>query len=155
MGSGFGGDWMDWVGGECCPTKKIWGSIDPEKDGVYDLVIDGYVVANTFMNVFMNMFTGMGGMGYGMGPGYGMGSGGGSGMGSGYGMGMGFGGMGMGMDNMQWPEMCRRHCIYKKRNSYDERMFCFARSESSQSMCMRDDHDGGSEKYPYKAYGRK
>merc|ERR1712037_865708 len=177
MGSGFGGDWMDWVGGECCPTKKIWGSIDPEKDGVYDLVIDGYVVANTFMNVFMNMFTmgsGMGGMGYGMGSGmghggygmgfgYGMGPGSGdtgfgSGMGyDGMGMGMGFGGMGMGMgmDNMQWPEMCRRHCIYKKRNSYDERMFCFARSESSQSRCMRDDHDGGSEKYPYKAYGRK
>merc|ERR1712210_422542 len=174
MGSGFGGDWMDWVGGECCPTKKIWGSIDPEKDGVYDLVIDGYVVANTFMNVFMNMFTmGSGGTGSGMGSEEEMGSGGGSGMGSGYGMGMGyggmgmgmgsgmgmgFGGMGMGMDNMQWPEMCRRHCIYKKRNSYDERMFCFARSESSQSMCLRDDNGGDGERYPYKAgamYGRK
>merc|ERR1719432_393135 len=125
------------------------------------------------------------GSGYGMGPGYEMGPGsgdtgfgsgmgseeemgssGGSGMGSGYGMnmgsGMGFGGMGMGMgmgmDNMQWPEMCRRHCIYKKRNSYDERMFCFARSESSQSMCLRDENGGESEKYPYKAgaqYGRK
>merc|ERR1711990_216956 len=115
------------------------------------------------------MGAGMGGMGYGMGPGSGdtgfdsgmgsgeeMGSGGGSSMGSGYGMGMGmgsgmgFGGMGMGMDmdNMEWPKRCRRHCIYKKRNSYDKRMFCFARSESSQSMCMREDHDG--EKYPYR-----
>merc|ERR1712210_252963 len=187
-GSGFGGDWMNLVGGQCCPTKKISGSIDPEKDGVYDLVIDGYMVANTVMNAFMNMFTM--GSGYGMGPGSGdtgfgsgmgseeeMGSDGGSGMGSGYGMnmgsgmgfggmgmgsgmGMGFGGMGMGsgMDNMQWPEMCRRHCIYKKRNSYDERMFCFARSESSQSMCLRDENDGDGERYPYKAgaqYGRK
>jgi len=54
--------------------------------------------------------------------------------------------------------MCRRHCIYKKRNSPDDRMFCFARSESSQSMCMRGDNGGDGEKYPYKAgaqYGRK
>ena len=43
-GSGFGGDWMDWGAGVCCPTKKISGSIDPEKDGIYDLVIDGYMV---------------------------------------------------------------------------------------------------------------
>merc|ERR1712037_686298 len=89
-----------------------------------------------------------------------MGSGMGFGMGMGSGMDMGYGGMGigMGMDNMQWPEMCRRHCIYKKRNSPDDRMFCFARSESSQSMCMRGDNGGDSEKYPYKAgaqYGRK
>merc|ERR1719341_972118 len=104
---------------------------------------------------------GFGGMGMGsdggsgMGSGYGMGSGmgmgfGGMGMGSGMGMGYGGMGMGMGMDNMQWPEMCRRHCIYKKRNSYDERMFCFARSDSSQSMCLRDEN--GGEKYPYKHY---
>merc|ERR1712130_509861 len=53
------------------------------------------------------MGSGMGGSGSGMGgSGYGMG---------GSGMGMGYGGMGMDMDNMQWPERCRRHCIYKKR----------------------------------------
>merc|ERR1712112_668369 len=116
-GSGYGmggsgdGEWMNWMGGECCPTKKIWGSMYPEKDGIYDLYIDGY----------MMMGSGMGGMG----GGYGMGS-----------------GMGMDMDNMQWPERCRRHCIYKKRDSWDDRMYCFARSEYSQSMCMRDDYDG-------------
>merc|ERR1712226_1249507 len=33
-GSGYGG----YGGGECCPTKKIWGSMNPEKDGFYDLV---------------------------------------------------------------------------------------------------------------------
>merc|ERR1712130_379879 len=78
--------------------------------------------------------SGMGGSGYGMG-GSGMG-GSGYGMGMGSGMGMGYGGMGMDMDNMQWPERCRRHCIYKKRDSWDDRMYCFARSEYSQSMCM-------------------
>merc|ERR1712056_136594 len=55
-GSGFGGGW----GGECCPTKKIWGL--GKKDGIYDLVMDGDMV-----EAMMN-----GGMGYG---GYGMGSG--------------------------------------------------------------------------------
>merc|ERR1712072_552115 len=69
--------------------------------------------------------------------GYGMGSG----MGGGYGMGGGSG-MDMGMDNMQWPKRCRRRCIYKKRNSYDDRMYCFARSEYSQSMCLAGDYDG-------------
>merc|ERR1712088_481098 len=29
-GSGYGGDWMNWGAGECCPTKKIWGSMYPE-----------------------------------------------------------------------------------------------------------------------------
>merc|ERR1712212_828374 len=70
-------------------------------------------------------------------------------------------GMDMDMDNMQWPERCRRHCIYKKRNSYDDRMYCFARSEYSQSMCLAGDYDGqkpvnvdefGSE-YEYSGYG--
>merc|ERR1712088_421827 len=66
MGSGYGmgGGW----GGECCPTKKIWGL--GKKDGIYDLVMDGEMV-----EAMMD-----GGMGYG---GYGMGSG----MGGGYGMG--------------------------------------------------------------------
>merc|ERR1712181_68844 len=45
-------------------------------------------------------------------------------------------------DNMIWPERCSRQCIYKKRNSYDDRMYCFARSQYSQSMCMSDDYDG-------------
>merc|ERR1719222_1154811 len=52
-GSGYGGDWMNFGAGECCPTKKIWGSRDWEKDGIYDLVLDGYM-----------MDSGMGGMGY-------------------------------------------------------------------------------------------
>merc|ERR1712168_408280 len=80
--------------------------------------------------------SGMEGSGYGMGGGYGMGSGYGTGMGyGGMGMGSGYGGMGMGMDmdNMIWPERCSRHCIYKKRDSYDDRMSCFARSQYSQS----------------------
>ena len=54
-GSGYGG-------GECCPTKKIWGSKNPEKDGFYDLVVDENMMEN--------------------GKGYGMGSGSGEGMGS-------------------------------------------------------------------------
>merc|ERR1711963_58579 len=81
-GSGFGGGW----GGECCPTRKIWGL--GKKDGIYDLVMDGEMV-----EAMMN-----GGMGYG---GYGMGSG--MGGGSGYGMGMGYGGMDMVMSDMEWP----------------------------------------------------
>merc|ERR1711881_501501 len=111
----------------------------------------------------MDMGSGMGmgngmGMGSGMGMGMGSGMGMGNGMGMGSGMGMGFGGLGMGMDmeNMEWPEKCRRQCIYKRRNSSDDTMFCFARSESSQSMCLRDDHDD-DEKFPFnnRAYGRK
>ena len=35
-GSGYGGDWMS-GGEECCPTKKVWGSINPSRDGIYDL----------------------------------------------------------------------------------------------------------------------
>merc|ERR1712088_1252751 len=79
MGSGYGGDWY---AGECCSTKKIWGSMYPEKDGIYDLVMDGYMVMNM-------MGSGMGYGGYGMGSGMGMGSG--YGMGSGSGMGSGEG----------------------------------------------------------------
>merc|ERR1712121_133163 len=92
-GSGYGGEWQYGGAGECCPTKKIWGSKDWEKDGIYDLVIDGYMMDNM-------MGSGMGNGGYGMGPGmgyggYGMGSG--NGMGSGQGMGSGEGsGMGGG-----------------------------------------------------------
>merc|ERR1712032_975426 len=83
-GSGFGsGDWLNW--GECCPSKKIWGSMYPEKDGIYDLVIDGYMV--------MNM----------MGSGYGMGMG--SGMGYGYGMGSGDMGSGSGEEMGSTPGM--------------------------------------------------
>merc|ERR1711863_140554 len=110
-GSGYGGDWMEGSGyggewqyggaGECCPTKKIWGSKDWEKDGIYDLVIDGYEMMNM-------MGSGMGNGGYGMGPGMGYG---GYGMGSGIGMGYGGMGMGMNMDDMEWPERCRRHCV--------------------------------------------
>merc|ERR1711990_1210796 len=57
-GSGDGGDWMggsgygNWTDGsgpgydgywwtdgvyECCVTKKVWGNINPLKDGIYDL----------------------------------------------------------------------------------------------------------------------
>merc|ERR1712192_14548 len=60
----------------------------------------------------------------------------------GMGMGGGYGGMGNGLDNMIWPERCSRQCIYKKRNSYDDKMYCFARSQYSQSMCMSEDYDG-------------
>merc|ERR1719500_2076924 len=157
---------MNFGAGECCPTKKIWGSRDWEKDGIYDLVMDGYMMEGSGMGGMGYEGYGMGsGMGYGygmgsgsgdmgsgsgMGPGEGMGSRQGSGMGSGEGygmgmgsgMGMGYGGMGMDMDNMQWPERCSRHCVYKKRDSWDDRVYCFARSQYSQSMCMRDDYDG-------------
>merc|ERR1712203_592791 len=40
-GSGYGGEWSEWKptggygGGECCPTKKIWGSMNPEKHGIW------------------------------------------------------------------------------------------------------------------------
>merc|ERR1712156_121733 len=156
-GSGFGGGW----GGECCPTKKIWGL--GKKDGIYDLVMDGEMV-----EAMMN-----GGMGYGgsgMGGGYGMGSGmrstpggmgpssggpsseenmrstpdmgSGYGMGNGYGMGMGYGGMDMDMSDMEWPRRCRRSCVYQKRDSKDNRMYCMARSEYGESMCLREDYDG-------------
>merc|ERR1711936_274592 len=80
------------------------------------------------------------GSGYGMGSG--MGGGYGYGMGSGYGMNMGYGGMGMDMDDMEWPRRCRSRCAYTKRDSFDNRMFCFARSDYSQSMCIADDYDG-------------
>merc|ERR1712037_864727 len=102
-GSGYGGEWSEWMptggygGGECCPTKKIWGSMNPEKDGFYDLVM-------------------------------------GSGMGGGY-------GYGMGKDDKMWPERCKSFCVYKKRNTSDDRLHCFARSSNSQSMCMREDGD--------------
>ena len=82
-GSGYGG----YGGGECCPTKKIWGSMNPEKDGFYDLVMDSY------------------------------------------------------KDDMMWPERCKSFCVYKKRNTSDDRLHCFARSSNSQSMCMREDGD--------------
>merc|ERR1712227_1057197 len=119
-GSGFGGGW----GGECCPTKKIWGL--GKKDGIYDLVMDGEMV-----EAMMNGGMGYGGygMGSGMGGGYGMGSAmrstpGGMGpssgenmrstpdMASGYGMGIGYGGMDMDMSDMEWPRRCRRSCVY-------------------------------------------
>merc|ERR1712088_537377 len=117
MGSGYGYEWMQmggYGGGECCPTKKIWDHWDQDKNGIYDLVMDG------------DMMNGMGsgyGMGSGMGDGYGYG------MGNGYGMNMGYGGMGMDMDDMDWPRRCRSRCAYTKRDSFDNRMFCFARSE--------------------------
>merc|ERR1711962_652788 len=158
-GSGFGGGW----GGECCPTKKIWGL--GKKDGIYDLVMDGEMV-----EAMMNGGMGYGGygMGSGMGGGYGMGYGMGSGMrstpggmgpssggsssgenmrstpdmGSGYGMGMGYGGMDMDMSDMEWPRRCRRSCVYQKRDSKDNRMYCMARSEYGESMCLREDYDG-------------
>merc|ERR1712042_159719 len=108
-GSGFGGGW----GGECCPTKKIWGL--GKKDGIYDLVMDGEMV-----EAMMN-----GGMGYG-----------------GYGMGSGMGGMDMDMSDMEWPRRCRRSCVYQKRDSKDNRLYCMARSEYGESMCLREDYDG-------------
>merc|ERR1712083_349511 len=55
-GSGYGGEWSEWMstggygGGECCPTKKIWGSMNPEKDGFYDLVMDSYTMENMLEN---------------------------------------------------------------------------------------------------------
>merc|ERR1711978_582949 len=138
-GSGFGGGW----GGECCPTKKIWGL--GKKDGIYDLVMDGEMV-----EAMMN-----GGMGYGMrstpggmGPSSGEnmrstpGMGSGYGMGSGNGMGMGYGGMDMDMSDMEWPRRCRRSCVYQKRDSKDNRMYGLARSEYGESMCLREDYDG-------------
>merc|ERR1711899_303299 len=71
----------------------------------------------------------------------GMGSG--SGMGSGYGMGGGSGyGMDMDMSDMEWPRRCRRSCVYQKRDSKDNRMYCMARSEYGESMCLREDYDG-------------
>merc|ERR1712079_474517 len=158
-GSGFGGGW----GGECCPTKKIWGL--GKKDGIYDLVMDGEMV-----EAMMNGGMGYGGygMGSGMGGGFGMGYGMGSGMrstpggmgpssggpssgenmrstpdmGSGFGMGMGYGGMDMDMSDMEWPRRCRRSCVYQKRDSKDNRMYCMARSEYGESMCLREDYDG-------------
>merc|ERR1712203_1103421 len=87
----------------------------------------------------------------GSGDGYGMGSG--MGGGYGYGMGMGYGGMGSDMDDGEWPERCRSFCIYKKMDSYDDRMFCFARSSNSQSMCMRDDGEKPINVSEWEGYG--
>merc|ERR1719361_1493462 len=170
-GSGYGHEWMQmggYGGGECCPTKKIWDHWDQDKNGIYDLVMDGDMMNGMGSGYGgYGMGSGMGGgygydmgSGYGMGYGYGMGSGSGMdsgsgygmgsgmgggygyGMGSGYGMNMGYGGMGMDMDDMDWPRRCRSRCAYTKRDSFDNRMFCFARSEYSQSMCIADDYDG-------------
>merc|ERR1712037_794778 len=179
MGSGYGGEWPEWMqmggygGGECCPTKKIWDHWDQEKNGIYDLVMDGDMMngmgsgyggygigSGEDMGSGSGMGSGMGsgdgyGMGSGMGGGYGYGMGsGGYGMNMGYGgmgMGGGYGGMGMDMGSMDWPRRCRSRCAYKKRDSYDDRMYCFARSEYSQSMCMRDDYDG--ENGDWEGYG--
>merc|ERR1712060_943126 len=169
-GSGYGGDWMN-GGGECCRTKKIWDHWDQDKNGIYDLVMDGDMM-NGMGSGYGGYGMGSGYGGYGMGYGYGMGSGSGEDMGSGYGMGsgmgsgdgygmnMGYGGMGMGggyggmgmdMGSMDWPRRCRSRCAYKKRDSYDDRMYCFARSEYSQSMCMRDDYD--DENGEWEGYG--
>merc|ERR1711902_456195 len=86
------------------------------------------------------------GMGSGMGGGYGMGSGmrstPGENMRSTPGMGRGYGGMDMDMSDMEWPRRCRRSCVYQKRDSKDNRMYCMARSEYGESMCMREDYDG-------------
>merc|ERR1712226_1345529 len=122
----------------CCPTKKIWGSKDYRKDGIYDLVMDDMMGGNGY---------GMGGNGYGMGS-HGSGMGGShefrqdghGGMGDG---GMGYGGMAYGgMGGMEWPERCGRYCVYTKRNSNDGKMYCFARSQYSMSQCVADDGYG-------------
>jgi len=195
-GSGYGGEGSEGMpiggsgygGGECCPTKKIWGSMNPEKDGFYDLVMDSNMMENG-MGYGKGSGSGMGsdsgeGMGsrnrwwgslinsywgsiYGMpdvydtgvysggwiyhnsnngfpnlggrskrNVGSGDGSGMGSGMGGGYGYGTGSGGMGTDKDDMMWPERCKSFCVYKKRNTSDDRLHCFARSSNSQSMCM-------------------
>merc|ERR1719429_302121 len=85
-------------------------------------------------------------MGSGMGGGYGMGSGmrstPGENMRSTPDMGMGYGGMDMDMSDMEWPRRCRRSCVYQKRDSKDNRMYCMARSEYGESMCLREDYDG-------------
>merc|ERR1719189_1932714 len=55
---------------------------------------------------------------------------------------MGYGGMDMDMSDMEWPRRCRRSCVYQKRDSKDNRMYCMARSEYGESMCLREDYDG-------------
>ena len=101
-GSGYGGDWMS-GGEECCPTKKVWGSMNPLRDGIYDLD-----QASTSATI------------------------------SGYG------------EELQWPRRCRlagAWCIYKKRDltgaemTYHTVKYCFAPSEYSHSMCLRDEGD--------------
>merc|ERR1719452_168068 len=161
MGSGPEFDYSseDW-GSEstpmCCPTKKIWGSKDYRKDGIYDLYMGDVTGSGMGGNGMGSHGSGMGGShefrqgshgdmgGSGMG---GHGDMGGSGMG-GHGD-MGYGGMGgnqgygMGANQgygMEWPERCGRNCVYTKRNSNDGKMFCFARSQYSQSQCVA--HDG-------------
>ena len=145
-GFGYGMGGSGYGGGDCCPTKKIWGSMNPETDGFYDLVLDEYMMQNMMENGERISWYAMAshhyqqyqyywpywrksGRNMGSGNRYGMGSGYGNGMGSGYGD----------MEDMEWPERCRSFCIYKKRDSGDERAYCFARSSNSQSMCMRDD----------------
>ena len=92
-GSGYG---MGGYGGDggafstCCQTKKISGSMYPEKDGIYDLATDGNLRSQI-------------------------------------------------LDFGQWPDRCRSHCIYTKRDMVDnDRLFCFARSEYSQSKCITE-----------------
>ena len=166
-GSGYGE-------GECCPTKKIWGSKNPEKDGFYHLVVDENMMENGmgygmgsgsgegmgsrygsdsysygyywWYYSYINGYRRSGGMNMGSGDGYGTGSA--MGGGYGYGMGSGYGGM----EDMEWPKRCPSFCIYKKRDSHNDRSYCFARSSNSQSMCIRDDIDG--EKWKAQ-YGRK
>merc|ERR1712243_355155 len=41
------------------------------------------------------------------------------------------------MSDMEWPRRCRRSCVYQKRDSKDNRMYCMARSEYGESMCLR------------------
>ena len=92
-GYGMGGYGMGGYGGDggafstCCQTKKISGSMNPEKDGIYDLAMDGNLRSQI----------------------------------------------------LGLPERCRSHCIYTKRDEMDnDRIFCFARSEYSQSKCIRE-----------------
>merc|ERR1712117_867556 len=86
--SGYGGDGDAFC--TCCQTKKISGSMYPEKDGIYDLATDGNLRSQI-------------------------------------------------LDFGQWPDRCRSHCIYTKRDMVDnERLFCFARSEYSQSKCITE-----------------
>merc|ERR1719427_2164843 len=61
---------------------------------------------------------------------------------------MGYGGMGNGMEQIEWPSRCEKACVYTKRDDpYSGRMFCFARSDNSQSTCQ----DGGD--YGFGEYG--
>merc|ERR1719400_2364943 len=46
-GSGYGGDWTDGVYG-CCLTKKVWGNINPRRDGIYDLDLASTYSTSTY-----------------------------------------------------------------------------------------------------------